>query len=270
MRPAGLVAVCNEIVHGARTRIVECGSGVSTVVLARLLRERHAGALVALEHDRHWAALVRDHLRREALDDDRPRASTRLCRASRRGTGWLDWTRFPTRSTCSSSTARQRAIPVTARAARRRCRGSSSGLSLAQRSCSTTSAALASARSSYAGRRRPTGASSSTSAPEWPSVAVILLTSSNPYPGFRTKLLRRPSRGLATIRKNGPQLSNVLYTWDQELLTVRVSATAGRAKTRNLRARPPRLPLHSRFALLGLRGHRGRCGAHRSDDHTGR
>jgi hypothetical protein len=31
MRPAGLVAVCNEIVHGARTRIVECGSGVSTV-----------------------------------------------------------------------------------------------------------------------------------------------------------------------------------------------------------------------------------------------
>ena len=68
MRPAGLVAVCNEIVHGARTRIVECGSGVSTVMLARLLRERDAGALVALEHDRHWAALVQDHLRREALD----------------------------------------------------------------------------------------------------------------------------------------------------------------------------------------------------------
>ncbi len=68
MRPAGLVAVCNEIVHGARTRIVECGSGVSTVVLARLLCERHAGGRVALEHDRHWAALVRDHLRREALD----------------------------------------------------------------------------------------------------------------------------------------------------------------------------------------------------------
>ena len=68
MRPAGLVAVCNEIVHGSRTRIVECGSGVSTVVLARLLRERHAGGLVALEHDRHWAALVQDHLRRETLD----------------------------------------------------------------------------------------------------------------------------------------------------------------------------------------------------------
>jgi predicted O-methyltransferase YrrM len=68
MRSAGLVAVCNEIVHGVRTRIVECGSGVSTVVLARLLRERGAGRLVALEHDRHSAAFVHQQLRREALD----------------------------------------------------------------------------------------------------------------------------------------------------------------------------------------------------------
>jgi hypothetical protein len=68
MRPAALVVVCNEIVHGARTRIVECGSGVSTVLLARLLRECGAGRLVALEHDRHWAALVHEQLRREALD----------------------------------------------------------------------------------------------------------------------------------------------------------------------------------------------------------
>jgi predicted O-methyltransferase YrrM len=67
MRPAALVAVCNEVVHGARTRIVECGSGLSTVVLARLLRERGAGALVALEHDSHWAALVEEQLRREDL-----------------------------------------------------------------------------------------------------------------------------------------------------------------------------------------------------------
>jgi len=51
MRPAGLVVVCNEVVRGDRTRIVECGSGVSTVVLARLLRERGAGSFVAVEHD---------------------------------------------------------------------------------------------------------------------------------------------------------------------------------------------------------------------------
>jgi Methyltransferase domain len=67
MRPAALVAVCNEIAHGSRTRIVECGSGLSTVVLARLLRERGEGSLVALEHDSHWAALVEEQLRREDL-----------------------------------------------------------------------------------------------------------------------------------------------------------------------------------------------------------
>lgn len=68
MRPAGLVLVCNEVVHGGRTRVLECGSGASTVVLARLLRERGAGSVVALEHDGAWAALVGDLLRREALD----------------------------------------------------------------------------------------------------------------------------------------------------------------------------------------------------------
>ena len=68
MRPTGLVEVCNEIVHGNRTRIVECGSGVSTVLLARLLQERGRGAITSLEHDSHWATLIQDNLRREHLD----------------------------------------------------------------------------------------------------------------------------------------------------------------------------------------------------------
>lgn len=68
MRPAAMVAVCNEVVHGARERIVECGSGASTVLLARLLRERGGGRLTAIEHDGHWAALVAEQLRREGLD----------------------------------------------------------------------------------------------------------------------------------------------------------------------------------------------------------
>jgi hypothetical protein len=68
MRPSAMVTVCNEVVHGARERIVECGSGASTVLLARLLRERGGGTLTALEHDGHWAALVAEQLRREELD----------------------------------------------------------------------------------------------------------------------------------------------------------------------------------------------------------
>ena len=67
MRPAGLVEVCNEIIHCHRTRILECGSGVSTLLLARLLRERERGGLTSLEHDAHWATLIHDQLQREHL-----------------------------------------------------------------------------------------------------------------------------------------------------------------------------------------------------------
>ena len=58
LRPAALVVVCNEIVLADRREIVELGSGVSTIVLARLVRERE-GRLTALEHDPEWAGVVR-------------------------------------------------------------------------------------------------------------------------------------------------------------------------------------------------------------------
>ena len=49
---------------------------------------------------------------------------------------------------------------------------------------------------------------------------------------------------LATIRRNGrPQLSNVIYAWDDDARTIRVSVTDGRAKTHNLR-RDPRASFH--------------------------
>ncbi|HST38530.1 MAG TPA: hypothetical protein VLK58_03435 [Conexibacter sp.] len=43
MRPSALVTICNEIVLGGRRRIVELGSGTSTLLLARLLREQGDG-----------------------------------------------------------------------------------------------------------------------------------------------------------------------------------------------------------------------------------
>ncbi|MFC0447658.1 PPOX class F420-dependent oxidoreductase [Rhodococcus jostii] len=49
---------------------------------------------------------------------------------------------------------------------------------------------------------------------------------------------------LATIKRDGrPQLSNVIYAWDPDTRTARVSVTADRAKTRNA-ARDPRVSLH--------------------------
>jgi predicted O-methyltransferase YrrM len=61
MTPAGLAAVCAEVAGRHRRRIVECGSGFSTLVLARLLHAR-GGRLVSLEHDQAWAARVRNEL----------------------------------------------------------------------------------------------------------------------------------------------------------------------------------------------------------------
>jgi PPOX class probable F420-dependent enzyme len=49
---------------------------------------------------------------------------------------------------------------------------------------------------------------------------------------------------LVTLRKNGwPQLSNVTYAWDAREQTIRVSTTADRAKTANMR-RDPRVSFH--------------------------
>jgi len=66
LRPAALAAVCNEIALAGRTEVVELGSGVSTVVLARLLRER-GGRLTTVEHQPDWARFVRSQLKREGL-----------------------------------------------------------------------------------------------------------------------------------------------------------------------------------------------------------
>ncbi|MBY8878561.1 PPOX class F420-dependent oxidoreductase [Actinacidiphila acidipaludis] len=53
-------------------------------------------------------------------------------------------------------------------------------------------------------------------------------------------LLRERSTGvLVTLKKDGrPQLSNVSFTYDGPSRTIRISATDGRAKTRNLRRDP--------------------------------
>jgi PPOX class probable F420-dependent enzyme len=49
---------------------------------------------------------------------------------------------------------------------------------------------------------------------------------------------------LVTLKKDGwPQLSNVNYGWDAGEQTIRISTTAGRAKTSNMR-RDPRVSFH--------------------------
>jgi len=67
MRPAGLAEVLNQVSLRRPRLVVECGSGVSTIYLARLLAELGGGATVAIEHDGEWAAWLRDRLADEGL-----------------------------------------------------------------------------------------------------------------------------------------------------------------------------------------------------------
>jgi predicted O-methyltransferase YrrM len=61
MTEAGLARVCAEVRSRTRPVVVECGSGFSTLTLARLLHVR-GGRLLSLEHDQAWAGRVRSNL----------------------------------------------------------------------------------------------------------------------------------------------------------------------------------------------------------------
>ncbi len=70
MRADGLVEVCNDVIVNERRRVVELGSGMSTVLLARLLtqrRPRGGWRLASVEHDASWVQRVTDQLDRENI-----------------------------------------------------------------------------------------------------------------------------------------------------------------------------------------------------------
>lgn len=69
MRPAAILAVVTDVALNDRRSIVECGSGNSTVFLARLLAQRGgAGHVHSIDHDARWAEATREALRREGLE----------------------------------------------------------------------------------------------------------------------------------------------------------------------------------------------------------
>lgn len=68
MSPAGLATVATEISLAERRLVVELGSGVSTVMLARLEREL-GGRVFAVEHSAEWAGWVRRALARDGLEE---------------------------------------------------------------------------------------------------------------------------------------------------------------------------------------------------------
>ena len=87
-RPA-LELVLAEVDAGRRV-IVECGSGLSTVLIARRLHELGAGHVHSLEHDEGFAAACRRQLERESLTGLAQVIEAPLRTHPASGIGWYD------------------------------------------------------------------------------------------------------------------------------------------------------------------------------------
>jgi predicted O-methyltransferase YrrM len=67
---ADLLVLLHQLVRDERPhRVLECGSGVSTLILAYALRDIDGAVLVTLEHDHRYVASTRELLRRHGLSD---------------------------------------------------------------------------------------------------------------------------------------------------------------------------------------------------------
>ena len=66
IRPSALVTIINEIIINNRTSILECGGGISTIYIAKILKQR-GGHLYTIEHDPEWAKELQKQLDKQDL-----------------------------------------------------------------------------------------------------------------------------------------------------------------------------------------------------------
>ena len=69
MQPDTLLAILGDVIGSGRKLVVECGSGMSTIYLAKCLSARKQGRVIAIEHDSTWADYVNQLLVVNGLAD---------------------------------------------------------------------------------------------------------------------------------------------------------------------------------------------------------
>jgi predicted O-methyltransferase YrrM len=68
LRPSSLSMILNDVIVNQRRTIIEFGSGVSTIVLARLIRQHEMEAkIISVEHSERWSGIMNKAIRREGL-----------------------------------------------------------------------------------------------------------------------------------------------------------------------------------------------------------
>jgi hypothetical protein len=93
MRPSGLKKVLNEIIIYQRKSIVECGGGISTLFIAKILSQ-YGGHLYTIDHDEAWVEILKTTIGYWGLDQYvsiilAPMAASDL---SLNGLSWYDTT----------------------------------------------------------------------------------------------------------------------------------------------------------------------------------
>ncbi|NIK92528.1 class I SAM-dependent methyltransferase [Mangrovimonas sp. CR14] len=68
LRPFCITYILNEIVINQRQRVLEFGSGISTILMARLIKKNKLDAkIISIEHNEAWAETLKEYLDNEDL-----------------------------------------------------------------------------------------------------------------------------------------------------------------------------------------------------------
>lgn len=68
LQPFALVFVLNEILLNKRKRIIECGTGISTLLMARLARLHNIDLVIdTIDEDEEWLTIIYDLIEKEDL-----------------------------------------------------------------------------------------------------------------------------------------------------------------------------------------------------------
>jgi predicted O-methyltransferase YrrM len=70
MRPFCLNHIINDISINSRESIIEFGAGISTIVIARLIKKNNLNSrIISVEHVEEWAKVINENLVKENLND---------------------------------------------------------------------------------------------------------------------------------------------------------------------------------------------------------
>ncbi len=68
LRPFGIAYILNEIIINQRKFILEFGSGLSTIMMARLIKKNNLNSMIyTIEHNHEWACIITNYLKNEDL-----------------------------------------------------------------------------------------------------------------------------------------------------------------------------------------------------------